>query len=96
MASSFAASHIQLVLAAIVTAAVVWVVVSTAASYHRLRHIPGPWLARFSQLWLLNVTSKGDLYLAMEGVIEKYGRMGRAILEPAMLSSNRLTSEDRP
>jgi hypothetical protein len=96
MASIFAASHVLLALAAIVTVAVVWLVVSAVVSYRRLRHISGPWLAGISQLWLFNVTFRGDLYLAMEEVLEKYGRIGRAISALCMLSSNRLAGEDRP
>ncbi|KAK3326184.1 cytochrome P450 [Apodospora peruviana] len=30
---------------------VVWYVVTATAAWYRLRHIPGPWLARFSYLW---------------------------------------------
>ncbi|KIW79697.1 hypothetical protein Z517_06311 [Fonsecaea pedrosoi CBS 271.37] len=53
--------------------AIVWFVFSTVVSYRKLRHIPGPWLACFSQLWIFNVTTKGDLYLTMEEVLHKYG-----------------------
>lgn len=46
---------------------------STISTYRKLRHIPGPRLAAFSQLWLFNVTAKGDVYLSAEKVLRKYG-----------------------
>jgi hypothetical protein len=73
MSSIFALSHTVLGLAAIGTVAAVWLVISTVVSYRHLRHIPGPWLACFSQLWMFNITFKGDLYLAMDEVLQKYG-----------------------
>lgn len=48
-------------------------ITSSIRSYRKLQHIRGPPLAAFSQLWLFNVTSKGDLYLDMQRVINKYG-----------------------
>lgn len=79
---------------AVFTAAATWFIISTVVSYRKLRHIPGPWLARISQLWLLNVTSKGDLYLWMEEVIQKYGMIRGSLPRAGILSSNRLSGED--
>ncbi len=76
-------------------AAVLWLVVSTLVSYRKLQHIPGPWLARFSQLWMLNVTLKGDLYLAMEEVIQKYGTTWKRTSRAGILSSTRFSCKDR-
>ncbi|KIW68377.1 hypothetical protein PV04_04330 [Phialophora macrospora] len=87
MASIFTASHGLLGLTAVVTVGIAWFVVSTVVSYRRLRHIPGPWLARISQLWLFKVTWKGDLYLAMEEVHEKYG-------SPARIGPNMVIFDD--
>ncbi|OAL19458.1 hypothetical protein AYO22_09620 [Fonsecaea multimorphosa] len=77
----------QLGLAFLGVAAVVWFGFSTVISYRKLSHIPGPWLACFSQLWIFNVTSKGDLYLTMEEVLHKYG-------SPARIGPNMIMTDD--
>ncbi|KAJ9617190.1 hypothetical protein H2200_000911 [Cladophialophora chaetospira] len=87
MASLVAPSRTVLGLAAVGATILAWFVVSTVVSYRKLRHIPGPWLARLSQLWLFNVTSKGDLYLAMEDVIQNYG-------SPAVIGPNMIVLDD--
>lgn len=51
----------------------VYYAVTSIRSYRKLRHIPGPRLAAFSQLWLFKVTAGGDLYLTAEKVLRKYG-----------------------
>jgi len=96
MISIFATSRSLLGLAAVGIVAVVWFLVSTVVSYRKLRHIPGPRLAQFSQLWLFNVSFKGDLYLAMEEVLRKYGTISSSISALGTLSSNRIPSEDWP
>lgn len=65
----------RVTLAAVVLASVglVYYAVASISSYRKLRHIPGPRLAAFSQLWLFKVTAGGDLYLTAEKVIRKYG-----------------------
>jgi hypothetical protein len=50
-----------------------YVLVSSFASFWRLRHIPGPPLACVSQLWLIRVTAQGRLYLAAEDAFKRYG-----------------------
>lgn len=52
---------------------VTYLIVSSIVAYRKLRHIPGPPLAAFSQLWLFNVTASGDVYLSAEQVLRKYG-----------------------
>jgi hypothetical protein len=59
---------------ALTAATLVLLGVTTWRSYSRLSHIPGPKLAAFSQLWIFNTTSKGDLYLQAEHVLRQYGR----------------------
>ncbi len=49
-------------------------VTSRSLSYRKLRQFPGPFLASFSELWLFNVTAKGDLYLSAEKALRKYGK----------------------
>lgn len=52
---------------------VLYYVATSVASYRKLRHIPGPRLAAWSQLWLFNVTAGGDLYSTAEKVLRRYG-----------------------
>lgn len=52
---------------------VAYYVSASIKGYRKLRHIPGPWLASFSQLWLFNVTARGDIHLEAERVLRKYG-----------------------
>lgn len=58
---------------ATITIAIFYLIISTWASHRRLAHISGPTLACFSQLWMFNATSKGDLYLEAERVLRQYG-----------------------
>lgn len=51
-----------------------YLVLSTILSYRKLQQFPGPTLAKFSELWMFNVTAKGDLYLSAERVLRQYGR----------------------
>lgn len=52
---------------------ITYFIANTIITYRKLRHVPGPRLAAFSQLWLFNVTAKGDVYLSAEQVLRKYG-----------------------
>jgi hypothetical protein len=72
---------------------IVYYGVTTAISYRRLAHIPGPRLAAFSELWFFNATSKGDLYLEAERVLRKYGVLVRVAPVPCT-DSNRLPCKD--
>lgn len=67
------ASRITLAAVSLAFFALAYFIVTSILSYRKLRHIPGPWLAAVSQLWLFNATSRGDLYLAAEKVLRKYG-----------------------
>jgi hypothetical protein len=73
MAQVFDPSKIRPVLATLAAVTIAYLITTTFLSYRKLRHFPGPRLAAFSQLWLFNVTSKGNLYLAAERVLRKYG-----------------------
>ena len=42
-------------------------------SYWRLRHIPGPFLASFSKLWLLKWVIRGELHIGLLKACEQYG-----------------------
>jgi len=59
------------------TAGGLWIlyfVTSTYLSYRKLRHIKGPWLASISPLWMFYYTCRGELYLAVENALKKYGK----------------------
>lgn len=64
-----------LVVVAFGCVAFLYFLITTIISYRKLRHIKGPRLAALSQLWLFNVTAKGDVYLAAEHVLRKYGKL---------------------
>lgn len=51
----------------------IWTGIRFWLGYRRLRHIKGPWLASFSNLWLFYHTVRLRLYLAGEGVLRRYG-----------------------
>jgi hypothetical protein len=42
-------------------------------SYRRLSHIPGPWLAAWSNLWLVSVVLRKQSHLEYYELAEKYG-----------------------
>lgn len=54
-----------------------WYVVTTAASYRRLRHIPGPKLAAISSWWWINAAVSGEGHLALADVCTQYGKTMR-------------------
>lgn len=41
---------------------------------HHLRIYPGPWLAKFSRLWLASAARSGQRYLAIHQAHLKYGQ----------------------
>ncbi|KAJ9652221.1 hypothetical protein H2198_008525, partial [Neophaeococcomyces mojaviensis] len=81
------ASRITLAAVSLAFFALAYFIVTSILSYRKLRHIPGPWLAAVSQLWLFNATSRGDLYLAAEKVLRKYG-------SPARIGPNMIIHSD--
>lgn len=78
-------------LAALVAALVAcYLVLSTFIQYRKLQHIKGPWLAAVSPAWLFYHTCRGDLYLATEAALKKYGSVRRT------LAGHQLTAQARP
>lgn len=69
---------------------IVYSIANTIITYRKLRHIPGPRLAAFSQLWLFNITAKGDVYLSAEHVLRKYGMYLRSRESSHLTILNRL------
>ncbi|RGP74483.1 pisatin demethylase [Fusarium longipes] len=71
---------IVITLLALVT---VWWFVTAFLSWYRLRHIPGPWLAGFSYIWVGWTAYKGKQHEAFVDVDKKYGSLVR--IGPEML-----------
>ncbi|KAE9376647.1 cytochrome P450 [Stipitochalara longipes BDJ] len=46
-------------------------------AWYRLRHIKGPWHAGWSQLWLMNSVSSGNMHWKYAKVCEKHGGLAR-------------------
>ena len=61
--------------AALLSLICILIAVSThlVASVRRLRHIPGPWWAAWSRLWLVRALASGDAAGKYEEVNQKYG-----------------------
>lgn len=52
-------------------------VVSTVVSWYRLRHIPGPWLASVSNIWIIRAATSERLNLVFEETGKAYGPLVR-------------------
>lgn len=46
-------------------------------TYKHLRHIPGPFIAKFSKLWLAHHSRKGQRYAAVHSAHKRYGTLVR-------------------
>lgn len=44
-------------------------------AWYRLRHIKGPWLAAWSDLWLINSIISGRMHWKYADACEKYGML---------------------
>ncbi|KAK3388028.1 cytochrome P450 [Podospora didyma] len=53
-----------------------WYIATSITTYHRLRHIPGPWLASFSYLWLILTTFRNHTRESFLSLV-KYGALVR-------------------
>ncbi|KAG6364318.1 hypothetical protein INS49_005918 [Diaporthe citri] len=60
----------------VVTIAVSWFFVSTFKAWYRLSHVPGPFLASFSSLWVVKQLLKARIAPALLG-LQEYGRLVR-------------------
>ncbi|KAF4995908.1 hypothetical protein FDECE_12637 [Fusarium decemcellulare] len=54
-----------------------WYILSSVASWYRLRHIPGPFLAKFSYLWAGSMALSGKQYERHLELSRKYGSLVR-------------------
>lgn len=69
-------SPAPIVFAAAAGALVAYYVASTAYQWHRLRKVPGPWLAGFSYLWIFKTLANGE-HRPFEELGDKYGHLVR-------------------
>lgn len=56
---------------------VIYYIVPYFTTYNHLRHIPGPFIARFSNIWLALHSRKAQKYVAVHAAHEKYGTLVR-------------------
>lgn len=54
-----------------------WYLISAFVAWHRLRHVPGPFLASFSYLWFVRVCIRQTYYETNIALHEKYGPLVR-------------------
>ncbi|RYC64508.1 hypothetical protein CHU98_g1728 [Xylaria longipes] len=64
-----------------------WYLISSIVTWYRLRHIPGPLLAKFSYLWLAQTARGGRSYYVHRDLCKKYGPLVR-------VGPNELTTDD--
>ena len=70
---------------------VFWYVLSSVLAWRRLRHIPGPFLASFSYLWIGRASRSGQQTRQLVAAAEKYGALVRvgpndlATADPAVI-----------
>ncbi|ROW08641.1 hypothetical protein VPNG_06154 [Cytospora leucostoma] len=65
------------VLIAVSALLVGWYIISSILTWRRLRHVPGPFLASFSYIWIGRIASRGGLHEAYKDIGEKYGQLVR-------------------
>lgn len=54
-----------------------WLSVATLTAWYRLRHIPGPWIASISNLWIIKASTSKKLAEVFEKAGDKYGPLVR-------------------
>src|SRR4051812_33391176 len=71
---------------ALVVTAAVWYLFPYLVTYRPLRHIPAPFPAQFSNLWLLKVVKRGDRYKTVHELHKRLGPVVR--IQPNHISIN--------
>ncbi|KAH8780172.1 BcABA1, cytochrome P450 monooxygenase [Diaporthe sp. PMI_573] len=64
-------------LLALGTSILLWFVISTVVAWYRLRHIPGPWLASVSNIWIIRAATSEKLNVVFEEAGKTYGPLVR-------------------
>jgi hypothetical protein len=65
--------HPQTVVFTATIGLVILFVADTLRVWYRLSHVPGPFLAGFSKVWMVKESFKGEQPYAIQKVNEKYG-----------------------
>ncbi|KIW74357.1 hypothetical protein Z517_12297 [Fonsecaea pedrosoi CBS 271.37] len=65
-----------------------WAVVSTLIAYSKLRHVPGPPLAGFTNWWWTKAAVWGQGHLALKKACDRYGSIAR--ISPSMVVTSDL------
>jgi hypothetical protein len=65
-------------------------------AYWRLSHIKGPWLAQFSDLWLLGAIYRQQDHLEFYNLTKKYGWSPSVLNTEAMLYTNGFINSRNP
>lgn len=66
--------------------ALLYFIISTALSAYRLSHIPGPFLANFSSLWVSNSMLNRRFHIVVRDLYTKYGKLVRLSPNELLLS----------
>lgn len=56
---------------------VLWIATSAVASWAQLRHVPGPFLASFTNLWVQRAMASGRFYEIIQTEQQRHGRVMR-------------------
>ncbi|KAG9655426.1 putative benzoate 4-monooxygenase cytochrome P450, partial [Aureobasidium melanogenum] len=56
---------------------VLYYIVPYSTTYSHLRHIPGPFIAKFSNVWVAHHSRKGQKYVAVHAAHKRYGTLVR-------------------
>lgn len=63
-----------------------WYLISTATTYRRLAHVPGPLLASLSDLWLVRTSASGRIAGIFEETARRYGPVVRVAPNMVLVS----------
>lgn len=64
-----------------------WYLFSSIVTWYKLRHAPGPFLAKFSYIWLARTAQRARQYYVFKDLCKKYGPLVR-------VGPNELTTDD--
>lgn len=73
--SSVVGSQLVRLLALLLFAAPVCYLIARIHSYRRLRHVPGPRLAAWTNLWYIRAVLGCRLHVAVADALKEYGRI---------------------
>lgn len=67
------------VIGTVATALLVFFIVDTLRAWYRLCHVPGPFGAGFTRLWLFRGSMRAQQPMEIQAAIEKYGRDNKSL-----------------